>query len=229
MTEMATEARDRRVHRRIAAPARAQLIHADGSRAELPVRDVSLGGVFLFTRTLPAPIGSSLNVEIYLPNTTHVVRLNAEVVRSVAAETPGELLGVGLRFADPTPEQRLQLDSLMLRLLEGPGGERRAYPRVSHRVSVTCPSAPGLIAVLRDLSHGGAGLWVDRVVPFGTSLSLEILREYGGPLILPGVVVSSTAARPGEPFSQLGMRFQTLSADRQAALDAFLEELVRHA
>src|SRR5579871_342176 len=125
---------ERRVYRRISAPARAHLIRPDGARAELPVRDVSLGGVFLFTQKLPAPMGERLPVEIHLPNSTYVVQLSAELVRSVESDVPGVLLGVGLRFVDITPEQRVQLDGLMLRLLEGPGGERRAYPRVSHRI-----------------------------------------------------------------------------------------------
>jgi c-di-GMP-binding flagellar brake protein YcgR len=221
--------KERRVYRRIAAPARAQIVRGDGSRAELPVRDVSLGGVFLFTASLPAAMGEMLNVEIYLPNSTYVVQLKAEVVRSVESDQPGKLLGVGLRFSDLSPEQRLQLDGLMLRLLEGPGGERRAYPRVSHRVSVSCSSAPGLTAILRDLSHGGAGLWVDRPVPFGTSLILDFARDLKAPLVLSGVVVSTMAAREGEPYSQVGVRFQSLAADKQAELDRYLEELVRKA
>ena len=194
---------------------------------ELPVRDVSLGGVFLFTRELPAPIGELLQVEVHLPASTYVVKLSAEVVRSVESQTPGELLGVGLRFVDPTPEQRLALDSLMLKLLEGSGGERRAYPRISHQVAVRCTSAPGLTAILRDLSHGGCGLWVDRPVPFGTTLTLEITRQGKPPLTLPGIVVAPSPARPGEPYSQVGIRFQSMTPDRQAELDRYLEDLVR--
>jgi c-di-GMP-binding flagellar brake protein YcgR len=218
---------ERRVYRRISAPARAQVIRGDGTRLELPVRDVSLGGIFLFTRELPAPMGEELNVEIHLPSSTYVVRLRAEVVRSVESDKPGELLGVGLRFVDPTPEQRVALDGLMLKLLEGPGGERRAYPRISHHVAVRCTSAPGLTAILRDLSHGGAGLWVDRPVPFGTTLSLEVSREGKPPLTLPGIVVAPAPARSGEPYSQVGIRFQSMTPDRQGELDRFLEDLVR--
>jgi c-di-GMP-binding flagellar brake protein YcgR len=220
-------ASERRVYRRICAPARAQLIRDDGNRMELPVRDVSLGGIFLFTRELPAAIGEELSVEIHLPASTYVVRMRAEVVRSVESETPGELLGVGLRFLEPTPEQRVAMDGLLLKLLEGPGGERRAYPRISHHVVVRCTSAPGLTAILRDLSHGGAGLWVDRPVPFGTTMSLEVSRAGKPPLTLPGIVVAPTPAKQGEPYSQVGIRFQSMTPDRQGELDRFLEELVR--
>jgi hypothetical protein len=178
---------------------------------------------------MPAPIGGELEIEIHLPNSTHVARLNAEVVRSVETDIPGTLLGVGLRFSNPTPEQRVALDGLVMRMLEGPGGERRAYPRVSHRVSVRCTSAPGLGAILRDLSHGGAGLWVDRTVPFGTTMTLEVTREGAAPLQLPGVVVVSMPAKSGEPYAQVGVRFQSLAAERQKELDGFLEELVRKA
>jgi c-di-GMP-binding flagellar brake protein YcgR len=220
-------ASERRIYRRISAPARAQVVRQDGTRMELPVRDISLGGLFLFARELPAPVGEQITVELHLPASTYVVRLAAEIVRSVESETPGELLGVGLRFVDPTPEQRAALDGLMLKLLEGPGGERRAYPRISHHVAVRCTSAPGLTAILRDLSHGGAGLWVDRPVPFGTTLSLEVARPGKPPLTLPGIVVAPSPARPGEPYSQVGIRFQSMTPDRQAELDRYLEDLVR--
>jgi hypothetical protein len=217
---------DRRVYRRISAPARAQLIQPDGGRLELPVRDVSVGGIFLFTSVLPAPIGTQVSLEVHLPQSTYVVRLDAEIVRSVE-DPPGKLLGIGLRFADPTPEQRVQLDGLMLRLLEGPGGERRAYPRVSHRVAVRCDAAPSVAVILRDLSHGGAGLWVDAPIPFGSTVSLEISRDTKPPLVVSGLVVAPPSARPGEPYGQVGIRFEGLSPEGQSELDAFLEDLVR--
>lgn len=218
---------ERRVYRRISAPARAQLVSKDGARLELPVRDVSVGGVFLFTSTLPAPIGSQVALELHLPQSTYVVQLDAEIVRSVEGAEPGKLLGIGLRFLEPSPEQRVQLDALMLRLLEGSGGERRAYPRVSHRVGVQCDAAPGVAVILRDLSHGGAGVWADAPMPFGAKVMLEVARDQKPPLVLRGVVVSPPSVRPGEPFGQVGIRFEGLAPEVQSELDAYLEDLVR--
>jgi len=218
--------RERRVHRRIAAPARAHIVRADGSRLELPVRDVSLGGIFLFTKELPAPVGDTVTLEIHLPASTYVARVDAEIVRSVE-EPAGQLLGIGCRFMEPSPDQRLALQLLLTHLLEGAGGERRAYPRVSHRVALKCSSRPPFSVFLRDLSHGGAGLWVDEPLDVGSALTIEIDRSPKDPLSLAGTVTSCAPREKGEPYVGLGLRFENVSPQRQAELDAYLEALVR--
>jgi c-di-GMP-binding flagellar brake protein YcgR len=221
------ESVERRVHPRIAAPVRAQILNSVGERRELPVRDISRGGLFVFTPRLPAPLGSLVTVELFVPNTTFVAQLQAEVVRSVEGEAGG-LLGVGLQFAEQSPEQKSALDALLAKLLEGSGGERRAYPRISHRVELSGNGMAGVRVVLRDLSRGGAALWVSK--PLTTEMPLHLsfpALAKGAPLKLSAKVVVTYPARSGEPYQLIGVQFDKPSPEQQKALDTYLSDLLR--
>jgi len=77
------------------SPSRAQRVVTGDRRTELPVRDISQGGIFLFTPGQLFPLGEHLLLEIGAPEGSPEVLLTAEVVRTVAGET-GCVLGVGM-------------------------------------------------------------------------------------------------------------------------------------
>src|SRR4051812_26014580 len=86
---------EKRAHPRIAAALTAQLEHA-GKKFELPVRDISQGGVFVLG--LNADAGDSVSLEVKVPPMEAALKVKAEVVRLVMAPDGGNILGAGLQF-----------------------------------------------------------------------------------------------------------------------------------
>jgi hypothetical protein len=88
-------------------------------------RDVSQGGLFLYTRVAhiyPFKVGSVLGVELYDYDRT--VRAKAVIVRTVTDGTPEAArypLGFGLRFIDLAPEDRDALGAMLERAQKGEG------------------------------------------------------------------------------------------------------------
>src|SRR5688572_24373638 len=152
-----------RSHPRISAPMRAYVHPRGGGRPfEVPVRNISEGGIFLLASTPLCQVGEVIDLELAPPEGGSGFLVQAEAVRSVMAPERGrELLGMGFQFSNLRPEQQRVLHGFVAKLLEGNGGERRAYPRVSHRVVVQCTAVREVKAVLRDLSLGGARLFVE--------------------------------------------------------------------
>ena len=214
-----------RAHPRISAPVRACLVNERGERSEIPVRDISLGGLFLFTPSLVARVGEVRTLELGTPDGAFFLTLKAEVVRAVVAPDTDELLGIGMQFTELNADQQARLTELMSRLINGSGGERRAFPRLSYRVKVICDGAVQATALLKDLSLGGAGLWLDTPVAIGQTVTLQI---EGGKQILkvPGRVVSTRWPRHDEPFAQAGIQFTHLSEALTSELNAFLRILL---
>ena len=66
---------------------------------------------------------------------------------------------------------------------------------------------------------------------FGTSADwdfvLDDLAAEGRVCAYDRAGLGQSPARPGEPYSQVGIRFQSMTPDRQAELDRYLEDLVR--
>jgi c-di-GMP-binding flagellar brake protein YcgR len=216
-----------RAHTRISAPVRAFVHPAEGRPYEVPVRDISLGGVFLLTPKQICNVGEAVNVELAAPDATGGFLLRAEAVRSVlSTESESGLLGMGFQFVEMRHEQQEALKSLITLLLAGGGGERRAYPRVSHRVAVQCTSVRQVRAVLRDLSVGGARLFVEVPLAVGERIAVELERNQGGPLRLVAQVVSTQWSRPEEPYDQAGVQFIDMNDAAEAELRAYLAGLL---
>lgn len=214
-----------RAHPRISAPVRACLINEKGERSEIPVRDISLGGIFLFTPNLVAAVGEVRTIELGTPDGAFFLSMRAEVVRAVMAPDTNELLGIGLQFTAIEPDQKARLGQLMAKLIDGNGGERRAFPRLAFRVKVICDGQVSATALLKDLSLGGAGLWLDTPVAIGQEVTLQV---EGGktPLKIPGRVVSTRWPRNDEPFAQAGVQFTSLTDEQTTDLKAFLRTLL---
>jgi hypothetical protein len=212
----------------ITAPASATLITPDGMRVELPIRELSRQEAFLSTPTLLAPAGDTVSVELSTLERSQTVVLKALVFKAVMAppEEGSGLLGLRLRFVQMTPELEAQLSQFFHSLLEGPGGQRRAYPRISHRMVVTCEAADNSRAVLRDIGLGGAGIWIEHPLSLGEDVALELTRPGKTPLPLLASVVSFRMAQLGEPYHLAGLRFRELPPQVQEELRTFLASLL---
>ncbi len=217
---------DQRAHPRISAPATAWVLHPTRGRFELPVRDVSKGGVFLLCTEAFAAVGQTVELELALPAGGESAPLSAQVVRVVGGSNGG-VVGLGLQFVNLSAGQKNALSAFITRLVAGPGGERRAYPRIAHRISVQCTGRSDVKALVRDLSLGGVSLWLDTPVAIGEGLALSLEREGEPPLQLSGRVLATQWAREGEPFDQARIAFDVLSEPTASALRAYLERLAQ--
>ncbi len=218
---------EQRAHPRISAPATAWVSVPSGRRFELPVRDVSRGGLFLICNQPFGAVGVTVELELALPGGGVSVPLRAQIVRLVEAPQGGGLMGVGLQFVELTAGQNTALSALIARLVAGPGGERRAYPRVAHRLSVQCTGRTDVKAIVRDLSLGGVSLWLDTPVAVGEGLILFLDREGAPPLQLTGRVLATQWAREDEPYDQARIAFDPLAEETAAALRTYLEQLAQ--
>jgi len=198
----------------------------DGRPYELPVRDISVGGLFLLTASAICRVGEVIDVELAEPDAAGGFLVKAEAVRAVMVPEKDDQLGIGFQFVDLRPEQQEALRKFVGGLLDKRGGARRAYPRVSHRVAVQCTAVREVRAILRDISVGGARLFVEVPLAVGERIALELQRDRGAPLRLIGQVVSTYWAQPDEPYDQAGVQFIDLTDQVRAELRAYLEQLL---
>jgi c-di-GMP-binding flagellar brake protein YcgR len=219
-------AEELRAHPRIAAPMRAFVHPREGRPYELPVRDISLGGIFLLTATALCRMGEVIDLELARPDAAGGFLVRAEAVRSVMAPEKDDQLGIGFQFVDLRPEQQEALRKFVAGLLDQGGGQRRAYPRVSHRVAVQCTAVREVRAVLRDISVGGARLFLEVPLAVGERIGLELERDRGGTLRLIGLVVSTYWAKPEEPYDQAGVQFIDMTDAARSELRAYLGQLL---
>jgi c-di-GMP-binding flagellar brake protein YcgR len=113
---------DKRQHPRVTIDAFVKI--EGGDRAYVfRTRDISQGGVFLYTRVghiYPFKVGNVVNVELY--DYDRFARARAVVVRVVREGTPEAErfpLGFGLRFIDVGPEDRGVLGDMLERAKHG--------------------------------------------------------------------------------------------------------------
>jgi hypothetical protein len=167
-------------------------------------------------------------VELSTPDRSLVTTIEAAVGKVVVAppEEGSGLLHLRLQFANTPPEQQERLGQLLLKLLQGPGGMRRAYPRISHRLVVNCAAAEDSRAIVRDISLGGAGMWMEHPLEVGEEVMLEMARRGKAPLSIPAVVVSFRPARDGEPYHFVGVKFSELEPHLKEEFRAFLFSLL---
>lgn len=80
-----------------------------------PLNDLSLGGVFVKTRT-PWPIGARVVLQVSVVNSQVSFRARGEVVRQVSEEearTRALVPGMGLRFTELSPRDRSSIVELI--------------------------------------------------------------------------------------------------------------------
>jgi hypothetical protein len=93
-------------------------------------------------------------------------------------------------------------------------------------VAVQCSAVREVHAILRDISIGGARLFVEVPLAVSERIALELHRDRGAPLRIIGQVVSTYWAKPEEPYDQAGVQFVDMSEATRAELREYLADLL---
>ena len=190
---------------------------------EAKVVNVSRGGVAVM-----APGGLmnhsetvSVMLERFGVEATISLGLSGRVVRifGSAAETV-----YGVQFDPLPPDTEQQLLELIRLLAAGRGGGKRAFPRVSARIAVSCKSVERFNALLNDLSRGGMAIRCPRSVQPGSTLAVEFGVSGQAELFtLEGTVTHVEALPDGKSIAGLSFTPPTLETrDKVSQLLALL-------
>lgn len=222
------DGRERRAHARVAVPLRARIESADWAE-DLALRDISKGGAFLYTSKPPVKAGDSVRLAITFPGGREPLGMLGEVARVVEAPASegGGTLGIGIRFASTDAATAARLDQLLVAAVRGPGGERRATPRIAALLHVECRTDKAMDAIMRDISRGGMGITTDRPLSAGDKVEVHVRPPSGVPLTLGGTVRRVDAPRAGEMYRSVGIQFNHLGEATRAELDRFLDDLAK--
>jgi len=219
--------RDRRAHARVAVPLNVRVVLGP-KEIELPVRDISRRGVFLYTSEPPATVGAHLTLKLAMTAGIKPLTLHAQVIRIVMDTEPlARVLGMALRFLDLDANLEKQLVELMDRAMLGRGTKMRAFPRVYHLVEVACKTRRGMRGWLRDIGEGGIGMTVDDKIAVNEEMSLEIQRPGEEALRLTGWAVSAEPLEGNPAHTRVGLRFARLEPKVREQLQAYLKKLYR--
>lgn len=202
-------------------------VRADGRTALMEARDISLGGIFLYTDDEALGLSTRIEVDIPVLEGEPALALGGEVVRVLPLPADAaQTLGVGVRWNDPTPEQKAQLARAIDRLMASHAGQRN-HPRLTALLSVTYPPNRQAEMVLENLSTGGMGLLVDTEVVLGEQVEVELQVFGQEPLRLAGAVVRSEETERVKVFRRIGVQFGPLPVETRQALQQMLKRLIR--
>jgi c-di-GMP-binding flagellar brake protein YcgR len=218
------EGREKRAYARISLADRFT-VRLGETKLALPVRDISLGGVFLYTDDSTLSVSTLLTVEI--PYGQPPLEMAAEVVRVIPVpDHPERNLGVGLRWSESSEKARAQLVRIIDGLLEKPSGKRSA-PRIHALVQVACLTNRSIEMILRDIGHGGMALMADRTLEVDSEIEIELEIPGQEPVRLRGKVRRVDAPRSGELFRRVGVQFTSMPSEARAALRQGLMRMIR--
>ncbi|MFL5321599.1 MAG: PilZ domain-containing protein [Myxococcaceae bacterium] len=218
---------EKRAHARVAALINARVVDAAGE-TEFPVRDISKGGIFVTAKQPLAPLGGRVQLKLALTAGIRPIMVSAEVARLAnVGPDHAKTMGTGLRFLFESDAQQAQIIELMDRSMLGPGTDRRAFPRVYVLLNVLFRTRTEKRTVLRDLSEGGAGLWLENEAQVNEEVSLELART-GHPVLKLDGWVASCEKIAGEPsLYRAGVRFSRLTPQLRQELIEFLKQQYR--
>src|SRR5262249_26857335 len=136
------------------------------------------GGIFLYTKTPPGVIGTSLTLKLSLEGGVKPLVIRGKIARIASdPETKGRTtLGVGVSFAGNDAATERALVEVIGRAMLGRGTRNRAFPRVYYLLEVKCRTKDELKALMRDIGEGGLGLTVDRALNNDEEVTVEITR-----------------------------------------------------
>lgn len=174
---------------------------------------------------MPA-VGTAVRVAIYFLDGQHAVTLEAAVVRHEAQSGSEARPGAAVRFEPMSRLAAAELDLLIATILKGPGGDRRARPRVAALLRVHCRTDSELDAVTQDISAGGIGLVCEQVLAVGDRVEVEIRAPSGSQLPLWARVRRVKPPGPNTP-QIVGLEFEGLSEASRSDLERLLEELAK--
>ncbi len=225
---------ERRRFARIEARLQVQFVYADAF-FELETDDLSLGGLFIATEQL-LPQGERLRLVLHVTGERPAIKAVAEVVRRVERPAAGRPRGIGVRFVELDAEdRRVLLDYLQQRVTEqqraSVAAERRLHPRMEHRIKLRYQSNGALGARFsRDISTGGVFIQTHEAAPpVGAAIEVDLIH----PVTLHRLQLAGRVVRVVEPDERdparvpgVGVKFDPLPAERQAALDDLLRYFV---
>ena len=220
---------DKRAHARVAVPINAQVV-VGARETEFVVKDISRGGIFLFTNSPPGVLGSTLTLKLSLTAGIKPLVLRGRIARIIADPKGhgGATLGIGIEFTDRNSTQDQAILALLDRAMIGRGTNNRAFPRVYQVLDITCQTGQLLRGLLCDVGEGGAGLTLESPVAKDEEVTVEIFRpSLATPLKLQGWVVSSEPLERNPGKHRVGVRFGRLAAETRAELKALIASVVR--
>lgn len=219
---------EKRAHARVAALVNARVVNGL-SETEFQVRDISRGGIFLHAKEPLAPLGGHVQLKLALTAGIRPITVKAEVARlAMNARTAEDgATGVGLRFLFEGADHSSQVIDLMDRAMLGPGTERRAFPRVYVLLNVLFRTRTERRCVLRDLSEGGAGVWIEQPAALDEEVTLELTRVGQPPLRLDGWIASCDKLRDEPVIHRAGVRFARIAPQLRQELLDFLKQQYR--
>lgn len=198
-------------------------------RNELKDRYISIlgeGGVFVSTVD-PMPIGTDLDLEIFLASQGLSVEVKGQVVWLEEGKDPDKR-GMGIAFKNLGYEQKkiiygLVDDNLRQQLLE-----RRIHARVDTCLRLEYKLAEGIIeAKSKDVSLSGMFIQTDHPLEIGDRLNLAIQRSDDAPVIQAiGEVVRVVNPDSGSEKSGVGVRFVEMDPEDRKDLQAYLVDMV---
>ena len=223
-----TESKEKRAHARIAAPLSARIV-VGARETELAVRDVSISGIFLYTRDPPGPVGTLVSLKLAVTAGIKPIPVQGKIVRIVLDPEgkAGTILGIGVHFETGSPGQAQSVLELLDRAMLGKGTHNRAFPRICYQLEVTCRTKDEVKALLRDIGEGGVGLTVARAFSKDENIMVEIAAAKGAALRLAGWVVSCESVASKTGSFRIGVRFGRLPPQTRKDLKLFLEALYR--
>lgn len=218
-------AMEKRAHARVASVVAARVVMGR-EEVEYPVRDISRGGVFLNAKSAFAPVGGKVQLRLALAGWVRPVTLHAQVTRvAMNTVTHAAATGIGLKFQFESPTQSAAVLDLIDRSMDGPGTEKRAWPRVQVLINATLRGRSELRVQLRDLCEGGAGMIVPEPVGSGDEVTLELARLGKSVLAIKGWIAACDPL-PNRGH-RAGMKFAALSRDQRAEVLEFLKAQYR--
>jgi c-di-GMP-binding flagellar brake protein YcgR len=220
--------RERRAHARVAVPINVRVV-VGAKEIELPVRDISKRGIFLYTKEPPAMVGAPLTLKLAMTAGIKPLTIHAKVVRIVMEADIGltTTLGMALRFVDLDVAGEKSLMDLIDRAMLGNGTKMRAFPRVYHLLEIACKTRRQMRALVRDIGEGGMGMTVDDKISVNEEISLEILRPGEAPLRLTGWAVTAEPITDKPGHTRVGLRFARIPPNIRRDLQAYLKKLYR--
>ncbi len=219
---------ERRAYARLAYPVKVDLKIA-GQSISLLARDISRGGIFLFT-TFVVDVDSKVGVVLHPPDGGEPLELAGEVVRLVEApqEEGGGLQGIGVQWGTLSPANERRLDQLMHQLLwGGSGGDRRAHPRLAAMLNIVCRTDQDINALVRDISQGGMLMTVHRPIALGSEVEVQVDVPPAPSVSLRARVRRCERPKNQIPFS-IGLEFDIQSEQVRDALHVLIKQLARN-
>lgn len=211
---------DKRKHARIESSLVCTMATATDA-VEAVVANLSKGGAAILAGLGVAEVGDTVTLMLERAEGLVTLSLSGAVVRKDVQDERGRY---DVEFDPLPPDDSAQLGLLLQLLLKGAGQGRRAHPRVTTRVEVTCRTEGIFRGWVGDLSKGGLGLKSVKNVAVGSPITVSFgVQGLKGLVEVSGEVVS---CHPDQEGFRLGVNFGALSDMEQSQVNRTLDLLL---